>query len=452
MDRTTTQLADYARDAGDLSQAALHACKRRLIDSIGCALGALPEPLCRRIRALTQRYPGRPDAAVWGTAVRAAPEMAGFANAVAIRYLDHSDTYVAKSPGHPSDIIAGILAVAEAEGASGGEALAAIALGYDVYCGFLDAAASHVKGIDQASAAALAAAAGTGRLLRLSHAAMAHSLSLAIASNLHLNAVRQGELSDWKGCAGPNGARGGVFAALLARDGITGPSDSFDGPGGLSTILGPTAWHLPNAPAELRKVEQSDIKTYPVCYHGLSAVEAALQLREQVALPALHAIEIETYRLAVTRMADSPTRWAPSTRETADHSLPYVVAVALRDGTLTSDSYAPENLNAPELRDLMRKVQVRASDAMDAAYPGAAPVRLTAILDTGERLTTEVRFPKGHAGNPVSDAELEAKFHQLAGRSLTPSRARGVLDLLWRFETLPTVAALAEAIGILRES
>ncbi|MBV9594027.1 MAG: MmgE/PrpD family protein [Actinobacteria bacterium] len=446
-----TQLAGFVLAAGDLSPAALHACKRRLIDSVGCALGALRAPLCGRLRAMARRYPGRPDAAVWGTTIRAAPEMAGFVNGVAIRYLDHNDTYVARSPGHPSDVIAGILATAEAEGAPGLETLTAIAVGYDLYCGFLDAAASHTKGIDQASAAALGVAAGAGCLLHLPQAAMADALSLAMASNVHLNAVRHGELSDWKGCAGPNGARGGVFAALLARDGVTGPSDSFDGPGSLSTILGPMQWQLPNRLEGPRKVEQSDIKTFPVCYHGLSAVEAAFRLRGRLALPALRAIEVETYRLAVTRMADSPSRWAPGTRETADHSIPYVVAVALRDGALTSDSYAPERLADASVHDIMRKVHVRASDAMDAAYPAAAPARLTAVMEGGERLTSEVHFPKGHARNPVSDAELEAKFHDLTRRNLPAARAKAVLDLLWRFETLPGIAPLAETIGRLSD-
>src|SRR6185437_2387325 len=226
MDRTTDHLAGFLLRAAEqpLSQSALQACKRRLIDSIACALGAFEEPLCQRIRALARRYPGQPDAAVWGTALRAAPEMAAFANGVAIRYLDHSDTYVSKSPGHPSDMIAGIIAAAEVENASGQQVLAAIAAAYDLYCGFLDAAASHAKGIDQATAVALGVAGGAGILMRLPQPALAHALSLAIVPNVHLNAVRHGELADWKGCAGPNGARGGLFAAILAREGITGPS------------------------------------------------------------------------------------------------------------------------------------------------------------------------------------------------------------------------------------
>ena len=145
MDRTTTHLADYAvaTTYAALPPSAVHACKRRLVDSMACALGALDAPLCHRVRALARRHTGDPDAAVWGSATRSSPEIAAFANGVAIRYLDHSDTYVSKSPGHPSDVIAGILAMADAARASGTEVINAIVLAYDIYCGFLDAVAAR---------------------------------------------------------------------------------------------------------------------------------------------------------------------------------------------------------------------------------------------------------------------------------------------------------------------
>ncbi len=447
MDQTTLQAVDYMAAIGSvpLSQAAMHACKRRLLDSIACAFGAMDAPLCRRLRILARRYAGEPSAAVWGSAERTTPEMAAFVNGVAIRYLDCSDTYVSRSPGHPSDVIAGILAIAETQGASGAAALAAIALGYDLYCSFLDAATSHAQGIDQATAAVLGAAAGAGVLLGLPPAAVAHALSIGIASNVHLNCVRHGELSDWKGCAGPDGSRAGVFAAILAQAGVTGPSDAFDGPGGLWSFLSPVGWSLPKAGP--RKVEQSDIKTFPVCYHGLAAVEAALALRAQVDLASLDRIEIETYTLAVTRMANDATRWAPATRETADHSLPFTVASALQHGALTPASYAPARLDDPALRVLMRKVQVQATEEMDAAYPDAAPARLTAVLHSGERRVAELRFPKGHARNPVSDAELEEKLRDLAGHRLGTDRVRRLADTIWSLDTLPDISAFLCLLG-----
>lgn len=451
MDRTTTHLADYAAATAyaALPPSAVHACKRRLVDSMACALGALDAPLCHRVRALARRHAGEPDAAVWGSPARSSPEIAAFANGVAVRYLDHSDTYVSKSPGHPSDVIAGILAIADAARAPGTEVINAIVLAYEIYCGFLDVVAAHTKGIDQATAVVIAVAAAGGRLLGLSRDAIANAIALALAPNLHLSNVRHGELSDWKGCAGPNGAKAGVFAAYLAQDGFTGPSGVFDGPGGLWSILGPVEWRLDDPGArQPRKIEQSDIKTFPVCYHGLSAVEAAIGLRDRISLSELRSIEIETYGLAVLRMAGDPTRWAPKTRETADHSLPYVVSVALLDGALTSASYNPARLNDPTVAALMAKVKVGETSGHSAGYPDGAPARVTVGLASGQSVTAEIRFPKGHQNNPVSDAELEAKFFSLAAPTVNRTAARRLLDGLWACDTLPV---MADAFGSLAD-
>jgi 2-methylcitrate dehydratase len=449
MDRTTTHLADYAvaTTYAALPPSAVHACKRRLIDSMACALGALDAPFSHRVSALARRHTGNPDAAVWGSATRSSPEIAAFANGVAIRYLDHSDTYVSKSPGHPSDVIAGILAMADAARAPGTEVINAIVLAYDIYCGFLDAVAAHTKGIDQATAVAIAVAAGGGRLLGLSRDAIANAIALALAPNIHLSNVRHGELSDWKGCAGPNGARAGVFAAYLAQDGFTGPSGVFDGPGGLWSILGSVDWRLDQPGGDQRhKIEQSDIKTFPVCYHGSSAVEAAIGLRDRMSSSEPRSIEVETYGLAVLRMAGDPSRWAPKTRETADHSLPYVVSVALLDGVLTSASYDAARLNDPAVGALMAKVKVRETPGLSAGYPDGAPARVTVELASGQSLTAEIRFPKGHMNNPVSDAELETKFFSLAVQTIDRTAARRLLDRLWACDALPV---MSDAFGSL---
>jgi 2-methylcitrate dehydratase len=444
MDRTTTMLAEFAAAPPALGDAALHAVKRRLIDSVGCAMGGLSAPVCRTLRALASATPGQRGAVVWGTAGRGAPEMAAFANGAAIRFLDQSDTYVSRSPGHPSDLIAGVLATADAAAASGAVALAGIAVGYDVYCAFLDAAVTHEAGIDQATAAALGSAAGCGHVLGLSATQMGHALSLAIASNLHLNAVRHGELSDWKGCAGPHGGRAGVFAATLAAHGLTGPADPFEGPGGLAAITGPMQWRLPDTGP--RQVEQTDIKSFPACYHGLSAIEAAIALHPRCPVDKIRAIEIDTYRLAIARMAGAPSRWTPGTRGTADHSLPFVVAAALRDGGLGAAAYDTAQWNDPALRRLMALVAAREDSGMSAAYPEAAPARVTVTLHSGAQESAEVHLPLGHANRPLSDTQLDAKFHDLAAACLQRAMADRLLSRLWAFDTMKFAAALFDDI------
>jgi len=183
MDATTRQLVDFAMQAefDTLPEGTVRECTRRLIDAFGCAMGAYDEPLSRAARAIAGRHPGVPGVTVWGSNLQAAPEAAAFANGVMLRYLDLSDTYVGKCRGHPSDVIAGILAVAESVHADGPAVINAMVLAYDVYCGLSDAVDFNSKGWDQPVYGVLAGALAAGKLLQLSAEQMANAVSLALA-------------------------------------------------------------------------------------------------------------------------------------------------------------------------------------------------------------------------------------------------------------------------------
>jgi 2-methylcitrate dehydratase len=448
MDSTTNRLADFAADASydALSPAVIHECKRRLVDTFACAFGAYHEPLCVKARTLAQRYMGTPSATIWGSTQQSSPEMAAFANGITLRYLDYSDTYLSKSSGHPSDLIAALIAAGEAVQADGRAIINAITLAYDIYCTFQEAIAIHPKGWDQATYMVMASALGTGKLLGLSRDQLANALSLALAPNLHLHNVRQGELSEWKGCAGANAARNGLFAAFLARDGFTGPTGVFEGGGGLFSVVGKFDWQVAVDRERPHRVAMTDIKYYPICYHGLSAVTAALQLRPRVTLDAVKDVAIEIYQMAVLRMGNDPARWAPATRETADHSLPFCVATALLDGEVTPASFATARLTDPTLKALMNKVRVIESDALSARYPASAPCRMTISLTSGESVSTEVEFPKGHQRNPLSDAELEHKFRVMFMEYGDAQQGEAILDVLWKFNEMANVKTLLNLI------
>jgi 2-methylcitrate dehydratase len=219
MDATIQRVAAYAAstDFASLPTAAVHACKRRLIDSVACAAGAYAEPFSEALRVFAGHYRGTPPARLWGSGAPTSMEMAGFVNGTLVRYLDFSDTWLAKGAGHPSDMIAALIAVAETRRSSGAELVAATLVAYEVYCSLAEAALER-RTVDQATCAAVGAAAGAGRLLGCGEAQLGNALALALAPNLHLFNVRCGTLSDWKGCAGPNAARNGLFAALLASE------------------------------------------------------------------------------------------------------------------------------------------------------------------------------------------------------------------------------------------
>lgn len=409
-DDTTRRLVDYARAAHyeALPELTVRECKRRVIDTFASALGAYHEPPARMARAVASRSRGESEASVWGSSIRTTPEAAAFANGVMVRLLDISDTYLGKSRGHPSDMTSGVLAAAESVGADGKSVINAIALAYDVYCSFCDAVDINSKGWDQPVYSVLGCVLGVGRLLELTDEQMGNALSLA--PNMALAQSRRGHLSMWKGCAGANASRNAVFAAMLAKEGFTGPTAVFEGEGGLHDVVGAFEWPLP---AHGHMITQTHVKSLPVCYHGQSSVLAALELRAKIDVAKIEDIGVDAYRTAVMMMGGEPSRWAPTTRETADHSLPYCVSIALLDGAVTNASFAESRLRDPVVASFMSKVKVREDAGLSAGYPEGAPGRVTIRMISGETHTLEIRYPTGHAKSPMSDEDVERKFRDM---------------------------------------
>lgn len=442
MDTITRQLVDYAMgvEFSSLPTEVVRECKRRLIDTFACALGAYNEPLCHMARAVAKRSSGgTPAASVWGCTWHTTPEAAAFANGVMLRFLDINDMYRVKSGGHPSDVIAAVFAVGEAVHADGASVINAVALAYEVYCSFCDAIDVNSKGWDQPVYGVLACVLGAGKLLRLSREQMGDAISLALAPNMALVQARRGELSSWKGCAAANASRNAVFAALLAQDGFTGPPAVFEGNGGLWDIVGPFEWQMSVSDAPHR-VARTHMKCFPVCYHAQSAVWAAIEIRPRVRVQDISEILIETYQHAFDMVGSDPSRWAPSTRETADHSLPYVVAIALLDGAVTSRSFSGERLVDPTVVNLMRKVKVRERAEFSAQYPESAYCRLRINTLSGDHIESEVRYPKGHINNRMDDRELEAKFRDLYRQFGNESQCEQALHALWNFDHATDIA------------
>ncbi|MFN8773152.1 MAG: MmgE/PrpD family protein, partial [bacterium] len=281
-DATIEQLIAYADRAryGSLSPVVVHEVRRRLVDTFASALGAWDEPVSGMARSFASRYRGDDVARIWGSDRVTTPELAAFANGVMTRALDVSDTYLGLSRGHPSDMTSGLVAVAEIVKADGKSLVAAISLAYDLYCSFCRTVDLNAKGWDQPVYSILGTVAGCARLLDLTPDQTGHAIALALVPNMALAQSRRGDLSSWKGCAGANASRNAVFAALLAREGFTGPAAAFDGSGGLREVLGGFDWTLPDAPM----IGQTHTKSLPVCYHGQSAVLAAIELRSRVDL------------------------------------------------------------------------------------------------------------------------------------------------------------------------
>jgi 2-methylcitrate dehydratase len=414
----------------DLPETVVVEARRRLLDSLGCAAGALEEPAPPIARRVAGRTRGTPSVALIGGGV-AAPDWAAFSNGVHIRYLDCNDTYLSLEPAHPSDNWAAVMAAGQVAGADGRAWITAASVAYEAQCRLCDAASIRARGWDHTTYGSISATLAASKLLGLSHEQTVHALGIAVTTGTALRLTRAGELSMWKGCAFAFAARNGVFAAMLAADGLTGPAPLFEGemgffqqvsgPFDLPKLGGPGAddWMLP----------KTSIKFVPAEYHSQSAIAAAFELRPQIGDPSrIRSIEIATFRVAVEIIAKDPEKWRPKTRETADHSLPYCTAVALVDGRITADQFTPQRLTEPALLDLVARTSVVEDPQLTAGYPAGTPNRVTVTLDDGRTLVSEIAFPPGHDKNPLTDEQLAEKFHGLVDPVLGRDRADTIVQ------------------------
>ena len=453
MDTTLEFLCGYAAslDYRDLPPETVHETRRRILDSTGCALGAFAAEPCRIARSLAPAVNDDGASRILGTDRSTSPEMAAFANTAMIRYLDCNDSFVSQGGGHPSDMLPAVLAAAEVAGASGREVIAALVLAYEIYGQFADRFATREKGWDQGLFIGLASACAAGKVLGLSEDRLAHAMSMTAVSHVPLGQTRVGELSMWKGCATAMAVRNGVFAALLARAGMEGPPQPFEGRYGVfEQVTGALQLEgFGDGRAGVPfKITETSIKYFPAQIHTQAGAAMALELRGAFSLDDLERIRIETYRVAVRNAAGEPQKWDPKTRETADHSLPYVVAVALTDGALTSASFDAKRIGDPLLRPLMRKIEVNEDPEATRNYPAQQRARMEIELRSGRRLTQSADYPKGHSRNPLTDSELERKFLGLTAGALSQVRQASLLKCLWQFDELESLDALFEAAKV----
>ncbi len=453
MDATARFLSAYAAslDYRDLPPDTLHEARRRILDSVGCALGGFTAEPCRIARDLAPALEGQGAARILGTGKAATPDMAAFANTAMIRYLDCNDSFVSPGGGHPSDMLPAVLAAAEVAGASGREVITALVLAYEIYGQFAARFATREKGWDQGLFIGPASACAAGKVMGLPEEQLAHAISMTAVSQAPLGQTRVGELSMWKGCATAMAVRNGVFAALLARGGLEGPPEPFEGRYGLfEQVTGELRLDgFGDAGAGVPfKLTDTSIKYFPVQIHTQAGAAMALELRDEFKLDDLERIRIETYGVAVRNAAGEPEKWDPSTRETADHSLPYVVAVALTDGAVTPASFNEKRIRDPLLRPLMRKVEVSEDPEATRDYPAQQRARMEITLQSGRRLTRSEDYPKGHSRNPLTDSELEQKFLGLTAGVLSAQRQAALLERLWRFDELENPYPLFEAARV----
>lgn len=443
----------------DFSQKAVQQAKSLLLDTLGCGFAALDDASARAVLATVGAFSEAPHCTLIGRAQRTSAPSAVLANGTLIRALDLNDYVVGADPrsgargGHPSDNIPVALAAAELSGASGGEILAAVLLGYEIY-GRGKALMDAHSPWDGISVSGLAAPAMAGRLLRLPRRQLAHAIALSAARAATPVGVREGAISAAKSIANALIAQNGMQAALLAAQGVTGPLDLFEAERGLRMVFA----HRPDTAADIlgaslpadgfiRKVA---IKPYP-CFAGAqSAVAAALALHRLIDGDIGRLIGKIHVTLAdlpiVRRQMSDPGRIKPQSREAADHSLHYLIAVALIDGVFGLGQFEGERWQDPQMIALMGRLDMTPDAELARRAGEFYPCALQADDRSGERHRVEVLRPPGVSPDGLDGNAIVEKFARLTAAALTPNQRDRVIDAVMTLDTAPRCDQLMQAL------
>jgi 2-methylcitrate dehydratase len=453
VDRVLDRLSGYAAglEYGALSPSAIHAAKVRIIDTLGALIAGFdgePCAIARRMAASAARSDG---ATLLGTDMVVAPDMAAFVNATTSRYAEANDVYrwPNASGGHPSDVIMPVLAVAESVKADGREFIQAVVLAYEVFCRISDCMVGWGKGVEPTNFARIAVAAAAARLWRLPPDKITHAISMsAIAGNL-VRQVRTGHLSVWKSVASGEAGRAGVFAALLAQEGMEGPRMPFEGKNGWCAQVAQKSMELDQmgGAGVPFKIEVTLIKPRSVCAATISSVLAAEPLSQRLLgrITDIRQVEVAVYGSAKEGMGTGEHHWNPQSRETADHSIPYVVAATLLDGTAGPAQFDAAHIADPALKALLAKIAVAEDESFTTLYkkhPAEHHARITVHMDNGEKLVAESGGAKGDLANPNTDGQIGEKFHDLTDGALGAHRAKEILERLWNMDRMKSVAGI----------
>ncbi len=451
MDRSLEYISDYGASLSydGLTGEAVHAVKQRLLDSIGCALGAYTAEPCKMVRRLCFPTGSPLTARVMGSLAGTSPEMAAFANATMVRYLDFNDAYRVKDAGHPSDVISAVLAMGEAVHADGKALITATVLAYEVQCRIIEETILDQKGWDQPVYVVLGAALGAGKLLGLTKEQLGNAAALALTPNMAMYQNRVGELSMWKAGAAGMAARQGIFAALLAREGMTGPEEAIEGKYGLmNQVTGPFSFEPLGGDGNRFRIARTNIKSYPVRDSCQLVVRTALDLRQQVPPEEIESLHVDTYASAYRWAVEPAQLWAPKTRETADHSIPFSIAAAVLDGDVSPQSFSHGRFLDPDVLDLMGRMRIEESPEFTAQTPGVRNCRIEAATRSGETRVAHRALTAEEVEKGMTDEEVEAKYLGLVRDVLTPDQARATLDLVGRLEEVDDVGRILDNLGV----
>jgi 2-methylcitrate dehydratase len=433
----------------DLSETALYQEKIRILDALACAIGALDRDPIKMIHAQITEFGGEGLSTLIGGG-RTAPDRAALYNSALVRYLDFNDSYLAKGETcHPSDNLGAVLAACEYVNGSGKDLLTALAVAYQVQCRLSDAAPVRAKGFDHTTQGSFAVAAGVARALGLDQFRTANAIAISGTAFNALRVTRTGALSNWKGLAYPNTAFGALHATFLAMRGITGPGEVFEGNKGfMDTIAGP--FELDWSKEDLERITQTIVKKYNAEIHSQSTIEGVLKLKQEYLFTGadIHRIDIDIFDVAYNIIGggEEGEKITVHTKEEADHSLPYIVAVAILDDQVMPEQYLPERIEGRDVQTLLRKVLVRPVDEFSRRFPAEMPSHIRVMLNDGRVLNKEKRDYEGFLTRPMGWNTITKKFEQLTQARIPPQLQEEIEEAVVDLENIQ-VSELTSLLG-----
>ena len=445
----TAEIAKFAAELKfeDLSADAVYQAKRFLLDSLGCGFGGYRAHDVRIARAVLEETAGAGPCTLLGSGKRVDAVSASLANALMIRCMDYNDIYWKQDPSHPSDIFPAALACCERAQAGGKELIVGLVLGHEFEMRLCEAAFPGIRerGWHHATLTAFVAPIVAGRALRLSAEQIQHAIGISGSRMATLGAVTAGKLTMMKNTVDPLATQSGVLAALLAEKGYTGPEHVLDGKEGLTHCLGPD-WKLEVLTAGLGeswRITQCGMKFFPTEALTHAPISAVLELvkAHDIKPEEVEKVQIRSLARAADILADA-SKYDPRSKETADHSLPYVIAAAMVDRQVTPAQFEPRKIMDPRIRAQLRKVEVIADPEIEAVFPALQRVKVKISASGGRVFEEQLDYPKGDARNPLTDREIEEKFAALADPVMSQAAQRKLKDALWKLEKLESVSEL----------
>lgn len=449
------QWAEYAvaLTFEDIPAAAVQAAKRFLLDTVGCALGGYRIEDCEIGREVIRQMGGRPEATIIGSGEKTNAVNAAFINSLAVRVMDYNDVYWKQDPSHPSDLLPAALAVGERQRRSGRDLVTAIVIAYDLEMRLCEAAFPGIRelGWHHATLTQFASPVVAGKMLGLTVEQMVNAIGISGAHNATLGAVTAGKLTMMKNTVDPMATQSGVLAALLAQKGYVGPEAIFEGREGLFAQVG-REWDPDRLTAGLGtnfKITQCSMKPFPTEALTHSPITATLALvREHCLRPEdIEAVTVRTIARAAEILAD-PSKYQITSKETADHSLPYCLAAAIADGEVTPRQFKPDKLGDPRILNLVPKVRVLANDEFERLFPDRQPCLVEIRTTSGRTFNCRVDYPKGDPRDLLTDEELKNKVSALVEGLLSSERCQTIFSLIGELESLGDISTLMEMLVV----